>query len=220
MKRVAVLMGGWSAEREVSLSSGRESAAALKTRGYDVRVIDVTRDLGALMAALTPRPDTVFNALHGRGGEDGTIQGVLEFLQIPYTHSGVLASSIAMDKPMAKAVFARAGLPLAEGIVVPRESLGVADPLPAPFVVKPTNEGSHRPPERQFLARGGARLGLQRGARRALHPRPRDHRRRDGRPRPRRLRDPPARQLLRLHGEIRRGRLRASRPGADPSPGL
>jgi D-alanine-D-alanine ligase len=107
-----------------------------------VRVIDVTRDLGALMAALTPRPDTVFNALHGRGGEDGTIQGVLEFLQIPYTHSGVLASSIAMDKPMAKAVFARAGLPLAEGIVVPRESLGVADPLPAPFVVKPTNEGS------------------------------------------------------------------------------
>jgi D-alanine-D-alanine ligase len=142
MKRVAVLMGGWSAEREVSLSSGRETAAALKTRGYDVRVIDVTRDLGALMAALTPRPDVVFNALHGRGGEDGTIQGVLEFLQIPYTHSGVLASSIAMDKPMAKAVFARAGLPLAEGIVVPRESLGVTDPLPAPFVVKPTNEGS------------------------------------------------------------------------------
>lgn len=142
MKRVAVLMGGWSAEREVSLSSGRESAAALTARGYDVRIIDVTRDLGALMAALTPRPDVVFNALHGRGGEDGTIQGVLEFLQIPYTHSGVLASSIAMDKPMAKAVFARAGLPLAEGVVVPRESLGVADPLPAPFVVKPTNEGS------------------------------------------------------------------------------
>jgi D-alanine-D-alanine ligase len=142
MKRVTVLMGGWSAEREVSLSSGRESAAALTARGYDVRVIDVTRDLGALMAALAPRPDVVFNALHGRGGEDGTIQGVLEFLQIPYTHSGVLASAIAMDKPMAKAVFARAGLPLAEGVVVPRESLGIADPLPAPFVVKPTNEGS------------------------------------------------------------------------------
>jgi D-alanine-D-alanine ligase len=142
MKRVAVLMGGWSAEREVSLSSGGECAAALKTRGYDVRTIDVTRDLGALMAALTPRPDVVFNALHGRGGEDGTIQGVLECLQIPYTHSGVLASAVAMDKPMAKAVFARAGLPLAEGMVVPRASLGVADPLPAPFVVKPTNEGS------------------------------------------------------------------------------
>jgi D-alanine-D-alanine ligase len=141
-KRVAVLMGGWSAEREVSLSSGRECAAALKSRGYDVRTIDVTRDLAALMAMLTPRPDAVFNALHGRGGEDGTIQGVLEFLQIPYTHSGVLASAVAMDKPMAKAVFARAGLPLAEGMVVRRESLGVADPLPAPFVVKPTNEGS------------------------------------------------------------------------------
>jgi D-alanine-D-alanine ligase len=142
MKRVAVLMGGWSAEREVSLSSGGECAAALKTRGYDVRTIDVTRDLDALMAALTPRPDVVFNALHGRGGEDGTIQGVLECLQIPYTHSGVLASAVAMDKPMAKAVFARAGLPLAEGMVVPRASLGVADPLPVPFVVKPTNEGS------------------------------------------------------------------------------
>jgi D-alanine-D-alanine ligase len=142
LKRVAVLMGGWSAEREVSMSSGRECAAALESCGYDVRTIDVTRDLATLMAALTPRPDAVFNALHGRGGEDGTIQGVLEFLRIPYTHSGVLASAVAMDKPMAKAVFARAGLPLAEGMVVPRESLGVADPLPAPFVVKPPNEGS------------------------------------------------------------------------------
>jgi len=141
-KSVAVLMGGWSAERAVSLSSGQECAAALTARGYRVRTVDVTRDLGALMTALTPRPDIVFNALHGRGGEDGTIQGVLEILQIPYTHSGVLASSVAMDKPMAKAVFARAGLPLAEGMVVPRASLGVADPFPAPFVVKPTNEGS------------------------------------------------------------------------------
>jgi D-alanine-D-alanine ligase len=142
LKRVAVLMGGWSAEREVSLSSGRECAAALTSRGYEVRAVDVTRDLATLMAALTPRPDAAFNALHGRGGEDGTIQGVLEFLRIPYTHSGLLASAVAMDKPMAKAVFARAGLPLAEGMVVPRESLGVADPLPAPFVVKPPNEGS------------------------------------------------------------------------------
>jgi D-alanine-D-alanine ligase len=141
-KSVAVLMGGWSAERAVSLSSGQECAAALTARGYRVRTVDVTRDLGALMTALTPRPDIVFNALHGRGGEDGTIQGVLEILQIPYTHSGVLASSVAMDKPMAKAVFARAGLPLADGMVVPRASLGVADPFPAPFVVKPTNEGS------------------------------------------------------------------------------
>ena len=111
-KRVAVLMGGWSAEREVSLSSGQECATALAKSGYSVRAIDVTRDLAALTKALRWRPDAVFNALHGRGGEDGTVQGVLEFLAIPYTHSGVLASAIAMDKPMAKAVFARAGLPL------------------------------------------------------------------------------------------------------------
>src|SRR5579871_6381007 len=113
-RKIAVLMGGWSAEREVSLSSGKECAAALRQRGYDVRTIDVSRDLEALAAALKPRPDVVFNALHGRGGEDGTVQGVLEFLRIPYTHSGVLASAVAMDKPMAKAVFAKAGLPLAE----------------------------------------------------------------------------------------------------------
>jgi D-alanine-D-alanine ligase len=143
MKRnVALLMGGWSAEREVSLSSGKECAAALITRGYNVRTIDVSRDLEALAAALKPRPDAVFNALHGRGGEDGTVQGVLELLQIPYTHSGVLASAVAMNKPMAKAVFARAGLPLAEGLVVPRAQLVAGDPMPAPFVVKPTNEGS------------------------------------------------------------------------------
>ncbi len=122
-KRVAVLMGGWSAEREVSLSSGQECATALAKSGYSVRAIDVTRDLAALTKALRWRPDAVFNALHGRGGEDGTVQGVLEFLAIPYTHSGVLASAVAMDKPMAKAVFARAGLPLAEGLVVKRESL-------------------------------------------------------------------------------------------------
>jgi len=139
---VVVLMGGWSAEREVSLSSGKECAAALQQRGYRVRTIDVSRDLEALAAALKPRPDAIFNALHGRGGEDGTVQGVLELLRIPYTHSGVLASAVAMDKPMAKAIFAKAGLPLAEGVVVPKTQLGVADPLPAPFVVKPTNEGS------------------------------------------------------------------------------
>ncbi|MBV9521316.1 MAG: D-alanine--D-alanine ligase [Alphaproteobacteria bacterium] len=139
---VAVLMGGWSSEREVSLSSGRECAAALSARGYKVRTIDVTRDLDLLTEALKPRPDVVFNALHGRGGEDGTVQGVLDFLRIPYTHSGVLASAVAMDKPMAKAVFAKAGLPLVEGTVVDRAALGVADPLSPPFVVKPTNEGS------------------------------------------------------------------------------
>jgi D-alanine-D-alanine ligase len=135
-------MGGWSSEREVSLVSGRECAKALSDSGYRVFTIDVTRDLAAFTKALKPRPDVIFNALHGRGGEDGTVQGVLELLGIPYTHSGVLASAVAMDKPMAKAVFAKAGLPLADGVVVHREQLGVDDPMAPPFVVKPTNEGS------------------------------------------------------------------------------
>jgi D-alanine-D-alanine ligase len=141
-RRVAVLMGGWSSERDVSLVSGHDCAAALAARGHDVHTIDVTRDLVALASALTPRPDVVFNALHGRGGEDGTVQGVLELLRIPYTHSGVLASAVAMDKPMAKAVFAAAGLPLVEGAVVTRAALAAADPMAPPFVVKPINEGS------------------------------------------------------------------------------
>lgn len=142
MSRVAVLKGGWSVEREVSLVSGRECAKALRTLGHDVIEIDVTRDLAALAAALDPRPDVVFNALHGKGGEDGTIQGVLEFLRIPYTHSGVVASAVAMHKPSAKAVFAAAGLPLAESKVVTRADLAGGDLLPRPFVVKPVDEGS------------------------------------------------------------------------------
>ncbi|HUK09940.1 MAG TPA: D-alanine--D-alanine ligase [Stellaceae bacterium] len=142
MTRVALLMGGWSVEREVSLSSGAECAKALEAEGYEVMPVDVTRDLDGLLKALTPRPDVAFNALHGRGGEDGTIQGVLEFLRIPYTHSGVLASAIAMHKPTAKAVFAAAGLPLAESRVVRRAELAEGDLLPRPFVAKPVNEGS------------------------------------------------------------------------------
>jgi len=141
-RSVAVLMGGWTAEREVSLVSGRECAQALAALGYDVRRIDVTHDLGALVRALTPAPNVVFNALHGRGGEDGTVQGVLEFLRVPYTHSGVLASAVAMDKPVARSVFAAAGLPLAEGKVVSRAELAGGDVLPRPYVVKPINEGS------------------------------------------------------------------------------
>jgi D-alanine-D-alanine ligase len=141
-RRVAVLMGGWSSEREVSLVSGRECANALDKLGFKVARIDVTRDLEALVKALTPRPDVAFNALHGTGGEDGTVQGVLEFLRIPYTHSGVLASAVAMHKPTAKCVFAAAGLPLAEGKVVRREALAGGDILPRPFVVKPASEGS------------------------------------------------------------------------------
>ena len=141
-RRIAVLMGGWSAEREVSLSSGRGCAEALRSAGFEVATIDVGRDPAALLAALTPPPDVVFNALHGRGGEDGTIQAILNMLQIPYTHSGLLASAVAMDKPMAKSVFHDAGLPVAEGRVARREEIVAGSVMAAPYVVKPTNEGS------------------------------------------------------------------------------
>jgi D-alanine--D-alanine ligase len=115
MTRVAMLYGGISAEREVSLSSGREVLIALRAAGFDVTPIEVGADLGALIAALDPKPDAVFNALHGRFGEDGAIQGVLDWLGIRYTHSGVRASALAMDKLAAKAIFAAAGLPVARG---------------------------------------------------------------------------------------------------------
>jgi D-alanine-D-alanine ligase len=141
-KTVALLMGGWSPEREVSLSSGRECAKALADHGYRVKTVDVGPDLPALLRALYPRPDVIFNALHGIGGEDGTIQAVFEMLAIPYTHSGVLASALAMHKPTAKMVFRAAGLPVAEDFVASPEELAQHDPLPAPFVVKPTNQGS------------------------------------------------------------------------------
>jgi len=142
MKRVAVLMGGMSSEREVSLRSGAQVVEALRQAGFEVTPVEVTEDLGALLAALTPRPDVVFNALHGRFGEDGSIQGVLDYLGIPYTHSGVRASALAMDKAAAKAVFASAGLPVAPHRVVNIEELSDHDPLPPPYVVKPVNEGS------------------------------------------------------------------------------
>jgi len=141
-KRIAVLMGGWSAEREVSLVSGAAVTEGLLQAGYDAYAIDVSRDLPHLLAGLTPKPDAVFNALHGRWGEDGTIQGVLDILAIPYTHSGVLASALAMDKPQAKLAFAHAGIGVAEHLVVSRSELAAGDPLPRPFVVKPANEGS------------------------------------------------------------------------------
>ena len=142
MKRVAVLYGGISAEREVSLSSGRQVIEALRTAGYDVVPVEVGADLAAVLAALTPRPDAVFNALHGRFGEDGAIQGVLDWLGIPYTHSGVRASSIAMDKVAAKTVFAAAGLPVAAHRIVDIAELEAADPMPRPYVIKPQREGS------------------------------------------------------------------------------
>ena len=140
--QVAVLMGGLSAEREVSLNSGRACAGALRDKGYEVVEIDVSRDLGALVKALTPKPAAVFNALHGRWGEDGCVQGLLELLQIPYTHSGVLASALAMDKQMAKTVVATAGVVSPKGLVVKARDLGDSDPMPRPYVVKPVREGS------------------------------------------------------------------------------
>ena len=139
---VAVLYGGISAEREVSLSSGRQVIVALREAGYAVRPIEVSDDLPGLIAALTPKPDAVFNALHGRFGEDGAIQGVLDWLAIPYTHSGVRASALAMDKEAAKAIFAAAGLPVAPGRVIDIAALAASDPLARPYVIKPLNEGS------------------------------------------------------------------------------
>ena len=133
-------MGGWSAERDVSLVSGTAVADALEERAYQVTRIDVDRDIASVLAEL--RPDAAFNALHGRFGEDGCVQGVLEALEIPYTHSGVLASALAMHKPTAHRVFSAAGLTCPEGKVVRRETLRNGEVMPPPYVVKPVNEGS------------------------------------------------------------------------------
>lgn len=141
-KRVALLMGGWSAEREVSLVSGKACADALERRDYEVVRIDLQRDLRRLFAALEPKPDVVFNALHGRWGEDGNIQGVLNILGIPYTHSGVLASALAMDKPMAKALFRASGITCPDGMLLLPDEIGAGRDIDPPFVVKPIDEGS------------------------------------------------------------------------------
>ena len=139
-RHVAVLMGGFSAEREVSLVSGKACAGALEERGYAVDPIDVGRR--SARGAGGARPDVVFNALHGRFGEDGRVQGLLDQLRLPYTHSGVLASALAMDKPMAKRVFASAGLRCPEGVETTLGRLLAEPPVPPPFVVKPAAEGS------------------------------------------------------------------------------
>ncbi len=139
-KKVAVLLGGMSAERDVSLSSGKAVLKALQAKGYDAHAVDAGEDVAEQLAQL--KPDVAFNALHGRWGEDGCVQGVLEILKIPYTHSGVLASALAMDKPMAKKVFEAVGLNCAEGKVCTKEEMLAGEPMPRPYVVKPSNEGS------------------------------------------------------------------------------
>jgi len=139
-KHVAVLMGGWSAEREVSLRSGQACGAALTRLGYRVTPIDVARDIATVLTTL--KPDMCLNVLHGRPGEDGTLQGVLEVIGIPYTHSGVLASALAMQKDVAKAIFRSADVPVADGVVATRFEAGKKHLLPPPYVVKPVAEGS------------------------------------------------------------------------------
>src|SRR6056297_993695 len=138
--KVAVLMGGPSAEREVSLSSGRECAAALRADGYDVVEVDAGLDLSQRLLEIAP--DVAFNALHGRWGEDGCVQGMLEWLRIPYTHSGVLASALAMDKQKSKAAFRAAGLPVVDSVIAPKADVMARHVIAPPYVIKPNNEGS------------------------------------------------------------------------------
>ncbi|MTI45425.1 D-alanine--D-alanine ligase [Roseibium hamelinense] len=139
-KHVAVLMGGWVNERPVSLASGNGCADALEEAGYKVTRVDVGRDIHDQLKRL--KPDVVFNALHGPFGEDGCIQGILEFLELPYTHSGVMGSSLAMNKVKAKAVMAAAGIPVTEHLIVNRHDIGRTHPMEPPYVIKPINEGS------------------------------------------------------------------------------
>ena len=163
-RRVAVLYGGFSREREVSLVSGNAAARALAEKGLEVTRIDVNRDMGALVSSLSAAaPDVVFNALHGRYGEDGCVQGLLDMMAIPYTNSGRLASAIAMDKPTAKRMFAAAGIPVAEERIVTIAEAEAGDVMPRPYVLKPINDGSsvgvkiirqgdNRPPLRDVAA--------------------------------------------------------------------
>lgn len=155
-RHVAVLMGGWSAERSVSLVTGQGCAKALREEGFKVSEVDVGRDLADVLVKL--KPDVCFNALHGQWGEDGCVQGLLEVLGIAYTHSGVLASAVAMHKERAKAVFRAAGLPVVKDVVISRFDVGKQNSIERPFVIKPVNQGSsvgvfiirqgdNRPPE-------------------------------------------------------------------------
>ena len=139
-KHVAVLMGGWSNERPVSLSSGKECSAALRNAGYEVTDVDVGRDIAQVLTTL--RPDVAFNALHGPFGESGTIQGLLELIEIPYTHSGVLASALAMNKHQSKIIFKSVGIPVTDHTIADRADVARAHVMPPPYVVKPIADGS------------------------------------------------------------------------------
>lgn len=139
-KHVAVLMGGWSNERPVSLSSGKECAGALRRAGYQVTEVDVGRDIAHVLEAL--KPDVAFNALHGTFGESGMIQGLLELMQIPYTHSGVLASALAMDKHQSKIMFKAIGIPVTDHVIVSRAEAGRSHVMEPPYVIKPIADGS------------------------------------------------------------------------------
>ncbi|MBL4869793.1 MAG: D-alanine--D-alanine ligase [Robiginitomaculum sp.] len=139
-KRIAVLMGGMSAERDVSLVSGQSVADALIQDGYDVTIIDAGRDLATQLA--TANPDVIFNALHGEWGEDGRVQGVLDLFGRPYTHSGVMASALAMDKHRAKIICKAAGINVPEGKLVAREEAARQHVLKPPYVIKPNAQGS------------------------------------------------------------------------------
>ena len=160
-KHVAVLMGGWSSEREISLVSGENCAKALEDSGYRVTRVDVNHDVASVLRAL--RPDVAFNGLHGPFGEDGLIQGILEILEIPYTHSGILASALAMHKLLAKPTLVEAGVPVAESVEVSRQDAAREHPMEPPYVVKPIEEGSsygviivregaHAPPAAELLS--------------------------------------------------------------------
>ena len=209
-------MGGLSAEREVSLDSGaRPAREALESAGYKVTRIDAGRDLAQRLAEV--KPEVCFNALHGRWGEDGCVQGLLELMGIPYTHSGVLASALAMHKERAKQVMRAAGVPVADGKVVRRSEAAKAHVLPRPYVLKPVAEGSSvgvyivredhaASARRSSTIRAGPSA---RAAGRALHPRARADLRRDGRARAGRHRDRPGRDaaLLQLRSQVRGRRL-------------
>ncbi|MEP2989551.1 MAG: D-alanine--D-alanine ligase [Parasphingorhabdus sp.] len=137
---IAVLMGGWSNEREVSLMSGNGVADALEKNGHKVTRVDMDRNIGVVLDGL--KPDVVFNALHGVPGEDGSVQGMLDLMQIPYTHSGMVSSVIAIDKELTKQQLVPAGIPMPDGKMVKSADVHIADPLPRPYVLKPVNEGS------------------------------------------------------------------------------